>query len=207
MTVSQIAHAEPREHRAAREIMGRSFLGLPETRTVLGLNLPATVPPIPFSSDTLKSRRETHVLMIDLGRSILDMRSQLVHHDIFFWAKEQPWYHRMAFASLRERVQWRLFNRTVAGGSTCTSWESQLALLDAKEEIPRARRVVSLLALTLVAKGVRLLERCSVRTNDLSYGRYHVVIEYDNEGRLCVNDAYDHDRYDQRRGIITEHRP
>lgn len=62
---------EPDDQLRARLIMGGNFFGAPELKCFYHSNLnPVKMPGIPFSEDTLKACRNTHMLVADSGMSV-----------------------------------------------------------------------------------------------------------------------------------------
>lgn len=195
MIIAPTPIEEPEAHKTARRIMGDNFLGMPEVAKVFGALRPefqAALAVIPFDEATLRSCRETHVLVADIGLSIIDVRGRVKRG--LFYSNEDAWYNAEQFAKLTEKVAWRLIRKTPVANSTSKNWDEQKALLGEHDEVPTARRVVYAIMLVFCTTGERLFERIYVRTNDVdSYGYRVVVGDFDEDG-LRVYGWDDHDR-------------
>ena len=68
---------ETSHQRAVRKIMGKNFLGIPEVVEHFGAISTAdllALQQIPFDEETLKACADTHILVADVGLSLLDVR-------------------------------------------------------------------------------------------------------------------------------------
>lgn len=155
----------------AKEIMGKNFLGAEEAIRFLRANQAEEeamkkLTEIPFSEPTLQECKNTHVLVLDLGLSILDIRQRVDQK--LFCSHEDAWYNNQAFAKLIELAQWRLIRRDAIPNSFNKNWEEQLVLLAKNEEVPEARQIAYLAILYYLAKGERLFEHFYVRTRSIA---------------------------------------
>jgi len=179
---------EPEAHKTARRIMGDNFLGMPEVAKVFGPVSQASqdvLAIIPFDEATLRGCSETHVLVADIGLSLIDVRGRMKRG--LFYSYEDSWYNSEDFAKLTEKVAWRLIRKTPVANSTSKTWDEQKALLGEQDEVPTARRVVYAIMLVFATTGERLFERIYVRTNDVdSLGDRVDVGDFDGDG-LGVN--------------------
>lgn len=178
---------EPENHKAARRTMAKNFLGIPEVAKAFGFVGPkaqAALVDIPFNEATLRSCRETHVLVADIGLSILDVRGRMKRG--LFRVYEKSWYNTENFAECTEKARWRLIRKTPVANSTSKDWNKQTALLVKNEEVPTARQVVYAIMLYLTKTDERLFERVCVRTIDVVSSCYHVYVG-DLERGLCIN--------------------
>lgn len=178
---------EPKSHKAARHIMGNNFLGIPEVATAFGFvgqKAQAELVNIPFDEATLRSCRDTHVLVADIGLSIIDVRGRMRRN--LFRVHEKSWYNTENFAKCTEKACWRLIRKTPVANSTSKDWNKQTALLVKNEEVPTARQVVYAIMLYFTKTNERLFERVCVRTIDVISSCYHVYVG-DLQRGLCIN--------------------
>ena len=155
----------------AKEIMGKNFLGAEEAIRFLKANqaeeeVMKKLTEIPFSEATLQECKNTHVLVLDLGLSILDIRGRVDRK--LFCSHEDARYNNQAFAKLIETPQWRLIRRDAIPDSFNKNWGEQLVLLAKNEEVPEARQIAYLAILYYLAKGERLFEHFYVRTKSIT---------------------------------------
>lgn len=188
---------EPESHKAARRIMGDNFLGIPEVAKAFGpvsLEAQAMLVVIPFDKATLRSCCDTHVLVADIGLSLIDVRGRMKRG--LFYSYEDSWYNAEEFAKRTEQATWRLIRKTPVTNSTSgKTWDEQKALLGEQDEIPTARRLVYAIMLVFATTDERLFKRIYVRTNDVdSLGNRVDVGHFDGCG-LSVNNWHGHDRY------------
>ncbi len=197
MIIAPTPIEEPESHKAARRIMGDNFLGIPEVAKAFGLVSPeaqSALANIPFDEATLRSCRDTHVLVADIGLSLIDVRGRMKRG--LFYSYEDSWYNAEEFAKRTEQVAWRLIRKTPVANSTSKNWTEQTALLGKDEEVPTARRVVYAIMLVFATTGERLFERMYVRTIDVVSGGYRVDVGHFDEGGLRVSNWDDDDRSD-----------
>ena len=145
----------------ARQIMGRSFVGVEEVAQHLGIRFLDDqlrhLAKVPFSENTLNKCRETHVLAPGYPLSIRELRqrspSGLIHPG------ENPWYGKMPFAA-QETVglRWYLMRASILPESTDKTLDEQESLLE-HEETPRACELVYATILHYLVSGIRLFDR------------------------------------------------
>jgi hypothetical protein len=186
-----IKHKEPmpeeREmtEQYAREIMGRNFLGTKEVEEYFGELSPEqeeALSIIPFSKETLEECKDTHILVADIGLSIMDIKKRENCKELFY---KSGWDETQSFAKRTQEPSWRLILKTPVENSLNKTWGEQQALLDSQaDEIPFARQVVYTIILHSLATGERLFERNSaVRTNDVfSNGNHAFVGGFSKDG-------------------------
>jgi hypothetical protein len=148
---------------------------------------------IPFDEATLRSCRETHVLVADIGLSIIDVRGRMKRG--LFCSNEDAWYNTQEFAKRTEGVAWRLIRKTPVQNSVNKNWDEQKALLGEYDTVPTARQVVYAIMLTFVTTGERLFERIYVRTIDVGSLGYRVGVGGFGSAGLGVDRWSGHDRY------------
>jgi hypothetical protein len=161
----------------AREIMGRNFLGTKEVEEHFGELSPEqkeALSIIPFSEETLESCKDTHILVADIGLSIMDIKKLKKCKGLFL---DQTWLGTESFAKHTDQPSWRLIRKTPVKNSFNKSWKKQQLLLDPQtDEVPLARQVVYTTILHFLTTGERLFEICSVRTNDVGLPGYPVFV-------------------------------
>ncbi len=178
---------ETDSQKAARDIMGRNFLGLPEVAQYYGdlsEEQTAALAEVPFSEDTLRTCAESHVLMADIGLSILDVR-QKACKGLFY---SQDWFNGEQFARETEKAAcWRLIRKTPVDDSTSKAWNEQKKLIADTDEIPSARQVVYMIILNFLATGERLFETLYVRTSSVPSYCNRVLVGYFDRGGLTFS--------------------
>jgi len=167
---------ETSSQRAVRKIMGKNFLGIPEVVEHFGAISPAdllALQQIPFDEETLKACADTHILVADVGLSLLDVR-QKARKGLFY---SQDWFDNEEFAKRTETARWRLIRKNPVDGSFSKNWSEQQALIDDSiSEVPSARQLVYTMILHFLSTGERLFEKVYVRTCDVGSdgNRVHV---------------------------------
>jgi hypothetical protein len=184
-----IKHKEPmpeeREmtEQYAREIMGRNFLGTKEVEEHFGELSPEqeeALSIIPFSKETLEECKDTHILVADIGLSIMDIRKLEKCKGLF---NKYNQYETEDFAKHTDQPSWLLIRKTPVKNSFNKTWKEQQLLLDHQTDgIPLARQVVYTIFLHFLTTRERLFGTCLTRTFDVDSGDYHVVI-----GDFCRN--------------------
>lgn len=193
-------------YRQAREIMGDNLLGLPTAMQYFGSISPANMialQQIPFDKETLKACSKTHILVADMGLSLLDVQ-QKARKGIFY---EQDWYDGQEFVKRTETAHWQLIRKTPFEGSVSKNWSEQQALInDQINEIPSVRQVIYTMILHFLSTGERLFEEVFVRTCDVdSCGNRVYVGGFDEDG-LVVEYWVDHAR-SGRIGVASARKP
>jgi len=198
-----IKHKEPMPEKPisltqeqAREIMGRNFLGTKEVEEHFGELSPEqqeALSIIPFSKETLESCKDTHILVADIGLSVMDITKLKKCKGLFH---KNHWYKNYLFPNLTQQPSWRLIRKTPVKNSFDKNWEEQQALLDPQtDEIPLARQVVYMMILRFLATGEWLFEKVYVRirNSDVGSDGVRVGVGYFDEGGLSIDDWGDYD--------------
>lgn len=179
-----------------REIMGVNMLGTLEVERHFGVltdEQREALAVIPFSEKTLKAYTKTHVLVADVGISLLTIRAK-THKSLFY---KQKWYEGEEFASRTETACWRLIRKTPVDGSFSKEWSEQQILIDSKiDEVPSARQVVYTTILHFLVTDERLFEKVYVRTCDVDSCGYCVYVGDFGRDGLCVVYWLNHARDD-----------
>lgn len=183
----------------AREIMGTNMFGIEDAIKHFGVNPSkaqlAALGEVPFSEETLKACKGTHVLVAVFPLSILDIRTQ-VKGDPIRLLYDQSWYNKEAFAKDRGEIGWHLIRKTPVDNSTNKTWNDQQALLGKDDETPKAQVMVYAIIGHYKATNERLFEKVWVRCSDLDSDGVRVSVgNFDAEG-LDVNDCWGDSRGD-----------
>lgn len=169
---------ESEHHAVARDIMGKNFLGIPESCRYFGVtptfeDLDA-LKEIPYRWQTLRGCRDTHVLVADFGLSILQIRYRVERR--LFYSYSNAWYNIEAFVKENSKPQWRLIRKSEVDGSISKNLQEQKELLSDTEEVPTARAMVYVIILIYLAKGERMLENMYVRTRSVDFDNTSVHV-------------------------------
>jgi hypothetical protein len=179
----------------AREIMGRNFLGTKEVEEHFGELSPEqeeALSIIPFSQETLEECKDTHILVADIGLSIMDLKKLEKCKGLFF---DQDWYEAEDFFKHTDQPSWRLIRKTPVEDSFFKSWKEQQALFNPQtDEIPFARQVIYTTILHFLGTRERLLKTGYVRTSSVVPHDYHVYVGRFNGDGLFVHHWRDHAR-------------
>ncbi|MBU0531489.1 hypothetical protein KJ910_03285 [Patescibacteria group bacterium] len=164
--------------------MGGNMLGIPEVTEHFGAISPADLAAlqhVPFDEATLKACAKTHILVADVGLSLLDIRSKVDR--ALFYSHGDSWYNGEEFAKRTEQTRWRLIRKTPVPNSTSKTWSEQQTLIADTDEVPSARQVVYTTILHYLVTGERLFEHVYVRTCDVdSHGSRVRVGGFDSDG-------------------------
>lgn len=106
---------------------------------------------IPFSEELLRRTKNTHTLVLDFGKSILEMRGlqperfQPNQYGHFTWSCNEPYLHQT------EMPAWRLISNKPLFTARKIQWrhdlKSQLQLVSQYRFVPNARQLVNFLLL------------------------------------------------------------
>jgi hypothetical protein len=187
----------------AREIMGRNFLGTKEVEEHFGELSPEqeeALSIIPFSKETLEECKDTHILVADIGLSIMDIKELKICKGLFrnkIWRKNEP------FSKHTQEPSWRLIRKTPVEDSFERTWEEQQTLLDPQiDEIPLARQVIYTTILHFLATGERLFKTRLVRVLDIVLFDDHVYVGRFDGGGFRV-DSWDNIRRYYNLGLAS----
>lgn len=179
----------------AREIMGRSMFGIEEAvkhfGAVLSKRQLAYMAEIPFSEETLRACKNTHILVAVVPISIVAIRTKTADvkmpakHRMFY---QQDWYDGNSVGNDAGHLEWHLVRKTPVADSTSKTWEQQQDLLDLEiEETPEAQVVVYTIIGYFLATGERLFEKAWVRCRTLAPGGDRVRVGRFGAGGLDVS--------------------
>ncbi|MFA5052519.1 MAG: hypothetical protein WC565_00440 [Parcubacteria group bacterium] len=176
--------------RQAREIMGSNMFGIEESIAQFGVRPTKeqldVLAEVPFTEDTLKECRKTHVLVSVFPLSILDIRGRVEHE--LFEDHADAWINGQAFANERGDASWCLIRKTPVDGSTYRDWFGQQALLAKNEETPTTRAMTYMIIGHYLTTGERLFEYVRVRCRDVDPGLGgRVSIGYSGEEGISIS--------------------
>jgi hypothetical protein len=159
----------------AREIMGRNMFGIEEALEYFGIsplcrstNTLSHLVKVPFTEETLKECRETHILVAIFPTSIVDIRDLI--------GGEPFCDYRQAFANDRGQANWHLVRKAPVKNSTSKTWNAQQTLLAHNEKTPEARVLVYAFIGHLMATGKQLFENVYVRCSNIDSDGRHVDV-------------------------------
>lgn len=166
------------EYKYARSTMGRNFLGIEEAMVHLGVSMARTerdvLSYIPFSRATLRSVRDTHLLVALPACSLFGIRSRVPHE--LFAAQQGAWYEKQPFATHVHEPSWCLLRKEPLSTQPNRTWDEQCSDLKETEEVPCAYAVVYGTVVYFLSRGIRLFETTMVRTANLDQGGSRVIV-------------------------------
>jgi hypothetical protein len=168
------------EHIQAQDIMGDNFLGLIEVFQCFGALTYEQVKAfekIPFSTDVLEKYSGTHLLVADIGLSMMGINRKRERN--YYWrGPDGFWFQTEGFASESSDACWRLIPKDVSRCSIDRRYEDQLSLLGDDEMIPTVRTLAYATVLLHYLRGERMWQNIYVRTG--------TVPEYDPTRRVSI---------------------
>ena len=187
----------------AFEIMGSNFFGISDAIKHFCVDLAnqqiAELSKIPYSEKTLKELKNTHILMLVLPLSIMEMWHK--NPELFPSITSMP-YRDSSFAWESGSLRWYLIRKTAAPHSKSKTWEDQLSFLNNNDEVPTARVMVYSMIGRYLATGEHLFKRvyartsshviggqCSVRFSDKFLLEITAFSDYTCEEYIAIADA------------------
>lgn len=163
--------------RRARGIMGRNIFTPNDAFFYLGATLPvearAALKRVPFSVETLKLCKDTHVLVAVLLMSVNRLRARAGFFKRF---SNNFWFADFLFANDQGVVGWHLVRKSVLVDSNRRSRDGQLQLLTSRDALPSARVMVYTMLAMSEKQGDRFFEKHFVRCADTDgYDNYVAV--------------------------------
>lgn len=182
----------------AKKIMGKNYHGPEVAIKHFGVSFSkqdlAYLADVPFSEETLRACKKTHILVAVPALSIIEIRTQ-TKQKLFY---SQDWYDKQQFAHQKGTIGWRLIRKTPVENSTSKNWEEQLALLGKEEEAPSAQVMVYTIIGHFLVTGERLFENVYVRCSDLDSDGVRVNVGGFDQHGLIVSSDWD----DRRSGLL-----
>ncbi len=189
-----------KSQKAANEIMGNNYFGIEDaaehfkirpSRTQL-----AMLSEVPFSEATLRTCKNTHVLVARFPMSILEMfGNKLVCH-LFGLdnPKKEPWFKKHGFSWTEGRVGWYLISKNPEANSFNYEWVYQLAQFGNKND-PAPVGVAVYAALGHFLKtGERMFKEGMARCAELDLSGRRVTIGPFKEDGLRIQAWWDDGR-------------
>jgi len=186
----------------AFKIMGPSFFGVADAiqhfQVIPSPHKLDDLSRIPFSERTLEECRDTHVLLAVFPLSINQIRNRVAakHGHLF---SDSQWYQDQPFATDRGKTEWQLVRRTPVPNSTgALTWQERVALLGRREEVPKARVVVYMMAAFYLLTGDSLFRNVRVYCADMRTEDSHIDIGGIDPGKI---------QGDCHRGLASARKP
>ncbi|MDD3102398.1 MAG: hypothetical protein PHE59_04620, partial [Patescibacteria group bacterium] len=155
----------------AREIMKRNIFGIEEVIKHFHLHPTdedlAILSQVPYSEKVLRVFKDSHILVVNYGESIIDQRDLSPQ---FFYGSKNAWYNSEEFAKNPGKIGWNLIRKTEIPGSINKSWSDQMSLLRENEKVPTAQEFVNAIVAFSIL-GERLFKHRLLRVYDIDrYG-------------------------------------
>lgn len=179
--------------------MGQNFFGVDEATKYFGVKPTKTeltaLARVPWSEDTLKAVKDTHVLVAVFLLSINDIRSK--HPELFYhpsWYDKESFVYDIGDVSLSandkgdlilsvDPPSWQLIRKTPVENSTSKTWVEQQVLLAKNEKTPFANVMVYVVIGHFLATGERLFEHVYIRVSDVDSVGFRVRVgRFDSAG-------------------------
>lgn len=165
-------------YKRARSIMGKNFLGIEEAMVHLGISIQRSernaLSNIPFTEATLRSVRDTHVLVALPPCSLFGIRDRAPHG--LFITEKRAWYDRQSFATYVHEPSWCLLRKEPLSTVPNRTWDEQHSDFQEHEEVPVAYALVYATIAFFLTTGKRLFETVMVRTASVDYGGSRVIV-------------------------------
>jgi hypothetical protein len=154
----------------AAHIMGKNYLGVCCVQRFFHLSYThgelQQLGIIPYSKETLRACKDTHVLVAGAPLSMNGIR-RIARSDFY----DTDWYDHEAFANdKRLRIRWYLIRKEPVPESRGKTYDQQTTLLTKEEEVPFACEVTYMVILYWLVHGERLLPdvyvRCQEKASD-----------------------------------------
>ncbi len=186
--------------RTAKAIMQDSMIGVDEIEKLYKQRV--RMPDIPFKEETLRACSSTHILVPDIGTSVLDIRRNSGRGCLF----DQCWTEREPFATAVNHPTWRLFSKRVLRGSLNKGWRDQFNLVDfEREDLPKARELLFLLTAWAGLRQQPLYEGFFLRSGTYDVSGHWVCIGC-LRGSIIMG-SFHSDTADYNIGITTVRNP
>lgn len=199
----------------ARTIMGRNFLGLEDVRRYYRVRYTddqlAPLSTVPFTDETLRQCRDTHVLVPGYPLSLNEMYD-IQWGPFFYGALGDPsWamsFKKEAFATDQKvEARWYLLRKEPVPGSVDKTPQDQLALLTEKEEVPFVCEFAYMVVLYFLVKRERLLQKIRVRCRDRNSENHTVNMGHFDKSGFEVIDYWSSEDADDEIGLAASWKP
>lgn len=160
---------------AARNIMGENFLGIPEIAEHLSQLSEMQIEAmgiIPYSEKILRARADTHVLIADMGFSIMSLREKAISLE-----QGEFWYQEEYFANNKAVPQWLLIRKPVSALKESGEGKQKVT----------ARMMIYLSVLHLLAKGRPWTNVASISTCEPPLSERFIYVQPHDHAFPLVN--------------------
>ena len=195
----------------AHKIMGKNFFGVEEALHHFGVNLSnvqlRALAVVPYTSELLESVKDTHILIVVLPMSILDIQGKVLNKSNKF-LNHNLWCSSEKFVRSRGENDWgwRLVRKTPMPESIGKDWDEQQQLLGTEEVVPTAQVMVYTIVGHYLATGERLFENSHVRCSNFNSSSEHISVGGFGADGLNTCPYRDRDR-DPRLGLSVSSKP
>lgn len=174
----------------ARGIMRKNFFGVEEAVSCFGL-APSkfqleSLAEIPFDEQLLERSRDDHLLVAVFPLSILEISSQTPAAPCY------AWYISKAFACDYGKPNWHLIRKGAVVGSCAMTWNQQMSLVRAEQEVPTARTMVYAIVGIFLATGERIFSDSAARCGDTYGADNRVYLGFFNSSWPFIGSCSDH---------------
>jgi hypothetical protein len=160
---------------------------------------------VPFSEETLRACKDTHILVAYIPVSIVSVRAKTAgvklpeNHRMFYG---QDWYDKNAVGNGVSALEWHLIRKTSVPDSKSKTWSQQKEMVDATniDRVPEADVMVYMIIGHFLETGVRLFEKEYVRTSTLDSDGHRVYVGHFDSRGLRLN-GWDDDSRDDDLGV------
>jgi len=178
----------------ALEIMGRNSFSIADVRKAFGIDPSepqlTTLSNVPYTENTLKECKDTHVLVAVFPFSIVNMRELVLRETADMVFSPKFWYKSEPFAlSLGETI-WQLIRKAPVPQSYLKTLDEHENIFMSKDDImPKARVLVYTIVGFYLAKGERMFENVYARCSDRdSFGVRLAVSGIGTDGIKVTNE-------------------
>ena len=192
----------------ARAIMGKNIFGVKEVSVHYGVEfgkgLVEDLATVPFSEETLRDCKDTHLLVAGYPMTILDIRAKAPN---LFHSHRDAWYNSQVFAAdERVALRWHLLRKEIIAGSQSRSFVEQRSLLSNHEEVPGACELVYATILHFLATDDWLFKGVYSRCKNIGTGGNRIVMGVSAQGGLDISSKWEGFAYNEI-GITSAHIP
>ncbi|MHB9019452.1 MAG: hypothetical protein ACYC3G_01050 [Minisyncoccota bacterium] len=190
-----------KSQKAAKEIMGNNYFGIEDATEYFKIRPSRTqlamLSEVPFSEETLRACKNTHVLAARFPRSILEMFANKLLRCLFGIdnPEKEPWFKKHGFSWNEGRVGWYLICINPTDDSFNKEWVDQLAQFGDKSDPAPASVAVYTAFGYFLKTGKKMFEKGMARCAELDMnGRRITVGPFKNDG-LRIQAWWDDARY------------
>lgn len=177
------------DYKTAKTIMGKNFIGVEEIKKMssVNLNIPDSIPSIPFSRDVLENKKDAYLLILGINSfsnklpvTIRNLRSIFgkdpsIKEPCFY---NQDWYDKEDFIDIPIQTGWFFVRKTVYENSRAVHPEELMR----KYSFPTAINCVYAFFIAWETKSIKLWYHDFVWCSDIDHngdriyvGKYHDI--------------------------------